>query len=173
MQNAKKKRRKLSDVQKRELCRFKTANPEALNRTVVEYIEAKEGITIGQTTVRDIWKSRNMWLNLPEEHPKYEYARRRHTPKHEKMEAQLFQWLGEVSSKNIPISGRMIVNEARHIGKEMAIVDFNYSAGWLSRFKRRYKTKELGYNLEAGIAVINNADHIPKEVKDQTGIFTV
>lgn len=48
-------------------------------------------------------------------------------------------WYSYTTLKQGKISDDKLRDQAKEIGKEMKITDFNYSFGWLSKFKKRYK----------------------------------
>lgn len=66
-------------------------------------------------------------------------------PTNTELDDMLYTWFLETRSSNVPISGPMIKQKAKEIAKELNILDFKASEGWLFGWKRRKAIKTTDY----------------------------
>lgn len=57
--------------------------------------------------------------------------------KHEELEDLLERWVSDVNSADGNLTDLAITEQAKVFGHKLGILDFQYSSGWLHRFKRR------------------------------------
>lgn len=57
----------------------------------------------------------------------------------EDIDKAVFAWFRETRSKNIPISGPLIQEKAKELGKLLGHLNFKASTGWLNRFRNRFE----------------------------------
>lgn len=57
---------------------------------------------------------------------------------YEKIEDSLYKWMANARSRNIPISGPILMAKAKHFAVLLDQEDFKPSGGWLQRFRARY-----------------------------------
>mmetsp|Transcript_4359 Transcript_4359/g.6613 ORF Transcript_4359/g.6613 Transcript_4359/m.6613 type:complete len:276 (-) Transcript_4359:347-1174(-) len=58
--------------------------------------------------------------------------------KYAKLEKVLYTWFINARSENVSVTDIMLTEKARMFGDEMGIRDFQYSKGWLVKFKKRH-----------------------------------
>ncbi|ESO94078.1 hypothetical protein LOTGIDRAFT_83307, partial [Lottia gigantea] len=101
---------------------------------------------IGKSTVGDIVRNKEKWLNIPEDSSSL--SRTRHA-KHEKLEEGLNLWIHDMNSRNVAISDMLLIEKAKDIGTKLNVTDFAYSRGWLARFKTRHSIVRCHFKGEA------------------------
>jgi len=76
---------------------------------------------------------------------------RHRSGKHEDLENALFMWFNDMRSKNAMISDEMLISKAKIFGPQFEIEEnFQYSKGWVQRFKQRHGLKSYKAHGEAG-----------------------
>ncbi|XP_056017299.1 tigger transposable element-derived protein 6-like [Ostrea edulis] len=95
--------------------------------------------SIKRRTVGDILAAKDAILADPDPISEGLPARKRHRSAHNTdLEKALFIWFTQVRTKNIPVTGDMIIEKGKQYGTELGISNFKYSEGWLTRFKQRH-----------------------------------
>ena len=51
---------------------------------------------------------------------------------------KVWQWFLDARAKNLPVSGRMLQDQASNLAQEMGYKDFSASNGWLRSFRQRH-----------------------------------
>ncbi|XP_041379849.1 CENP-B homolog protein 2-like [Gigantopelta aegis] len=178
----KRKRHDITAHEKREICRYKLENPKASLDGMSNYFANSFGHGIGKSTIGDILKKNEKWLNIVEDESSL--SRSRHA-KNQKLEQALYLWLSDMSSRNGAINDQMLIEKAKRLGEQMNVTDFAYSRGWLSRFKSRHNVAKYVNEGEAASADKNAVvsgreelkkvlnDYAPEDVfnMDETGLF--
>ena len=60
------------------------------------------------------------------------------TGQHTDLDLAVLEWFKSARSKNVPIGGRILQEKAMQYAKELDIVDFHSSDGWLEGWKQRF-----------------------------------
>ena len=90
---------------------------------------------IAKSTLSTILKSRKKLECLEDVAPERKRAR---TAKHSEVDEALLMWFKQKSAMNVPIGGPLMKTKANEFAKELGIVDWEASEGWLHRFKERH-----------------------------------
>ena len=69
----------------------------------------------------------------------------------------MFLWFEQARSKNVPISGPLLIEKCKKIAEAMGS-DFEPNAGWLFRWKKRYNLKYKRAHGESGDADVKGAE---------------
>lgn len=91
---------------------------------------------VGHSTISMIFKNKNrikQSFNSNVLKPK-----RLRKSRQENVDQALIQWFKNMRNKGIPVSGPMLQEKANGFAARFAILDFNCSASWISRFKVRH-----------------------------------
>ncbi|GFN99689.1 tigger transposable element-derived protein 6 [Plakobranchus ocellatus] len=56
----------------------------------------------------------------------------------EDVDRALFTWFKDARSKNVPLSGPILVEKAKEFAERLGVTSFTGSTGWLDRFKSRH-----------------------------------
>ena len=97
----------------------------------------------------------------------------------------MWRWFQLARSKNTPISGPMIQEQARMYAKDLQLTDFKASNGWLARFKFRHNIGAATLSGERAsvdlLTVETRRERLPQITKyfalrdiynmDETGLF--
>jgi len=157
MATPKRKRVALDYEKKTEIIKFAEANPKATQQEISNHFTALWDISIKRRTVGDILtdKSRILSDDIEGTPPR----KRHRSAHHVDMESALFMWFTNARAQNIPVSDDILKTKAKRFGDEMGITEFQYSNGWLGRFKIRHNiTSQVISGESAGIdaALIND-----------------
>ena len=96
-----------------------------------------------------------------------------------------FLWFQDVLAKGAVISDEMLIEKGKKFGEDLDIQDFNYSQGWLQRFKKRHTIsfhKSHGEADSANPVIVAEGrlqlkedlkDYDPNDIynMDETGLF--
>ena len=58
--------------------------------------------------------------------------------KHDFVDKAVYKWFMNARERNVPIGGHIIREKALDLAKELNIMDFKASEGWLDRWKNRH-----------------------------------
>ena len=144
---AKRKRVEVSASLKKDICLYKDKNPKATLAEIGTHFQTSHGHNLGRSTISDILKARDKWINVAE--CSGDLTRARHA-KHDRLEKALFLWLGDMNSQNAVVNDEMLIEKAKKLGFELQVSDFAYSRGWLARFKSRHGLTKRIYAGESG-----------------------
>lgn len=86
------------------------------------------------------------------------YNKRVRVAKYPELEECLIVWHQQTSNKNVPISDEMLIDKAKDYGVMLDIKDFNYSCGWLTKFKQRH-----GLSLQK---IVGKSGSVDKQVAE-------
>ena len=178
----KRRRVDITAAQKRDLCVYKAEHPKVTQTDIISHFSKEWGVTIGRSTVSEILKDKSKWLSVSKDSGD---VLRNKSAKHTTLETALYTWFDNARSQSLCISDDMLISKAKKFGEDLAVTDFQYSRGWLSRFKKRHGIRMFKSHGEAGSAqasVVQNGreqlrdelrDWSPKDVynMDETGLF--
>lgn len=103
---------------------------------LIEQIKQDENIEIGKSTMGDILRYPEKWKSSRTQSPSSSASRQR-PPKHAALEEAVYMWMCDMTSRNATLNDEMVIMKAKKLGQELGIQDFEYSSGWLTRFKKR------------------------------------
>ncbi|XP_012515156.1 PREDICTED: jerky protein-like [Propithecus coquereli] len=142
MGNSEKKKRKhlsLSIAQKVELLQ-KLDGGVSVKCLTEEY-------GVGTTTVYDLKKQKDKLLKFYSDSDNQELMKNRktlHRAKNEDLDHVLIEWIQQQRNKDIPLTGLLVMNQARIYHEELNIEgECEYSEGWLQKFKKHHGIKYL------------------------------
>ncbi|KAK0065150.1 tigger transposable element-derived protein 4 [Biomphalaria pfeifferi] len=139
----------LNVEQKREICMYHIENPGKTQKEIAEVFSAKFGDVVGRRTIGDILANMQRWM-IEVTHSGS--AKRLRCAKYGRLEEALQLWYADARMTNPVISDSVLREKAKEIGSELGIDDpkFQYSNGWLHRFKNRCATNSFikSYNRE-------------------------
>ena len=77
---------------------------------------------------------------------------------HEDLDSAMATWLREVRSRDVRISGELLMATAKEMAEKLGISDFKASRGWLDGWKTRNGIKLRNISGEAKSADVSSAD---------------
>ena len=131
----KRRRVEISCHVKKQICQQKLNVPKCTIADLIQFASKEFKITIGKSTISEILKQSDKWLNMSTESTSFTRARH---PKHGKLEDALIMWFNDVRSAHAAVNDEMLIEKAKELGEKMSISDFAYSRGWLQKFKKRH-----------------------------------
>ncbi|XP_048194687.1 jerky protein homolog-like [Perognathus longimembris pacificus] len=162
--NEKKKRKhlSLSIAQKVELLQKLDAGMSVKHLT--------EEYGVGTTTIYDIKKQKDRLLKFYSDSDNQELMKNRktlHRAKNEDLDRVLIEWIRQRRSKDMPLSGLLVMKQARIYHEELNIEsECAYSEGWLQKFKKRHGIKYLKmYGEKESVDVETTENYIDEFAK--------
>ena len=118
---------------KKAICAEKAQNPKMTQDDLARFASAKFGLSLGRSTVSDILKESDKWIATAAGS-----QTKKRAPKHEQLEEVLFLWFGQARNAHLPLSEKILIEQAQNFGTALGIENFSYSRGWLQGFKARH-----------------------------------
>lgn len=132
------RRNELHIEQKKEICEYYRQHPTLKQEYVRKYFSQKFGQELCRSTFSDILRDSNRILSFGALNSTHHVIRMRQ-PKHPKLEEDLVAWYQKQLDKGAAkVTDEMILEQAKCFGSALNITDFEYSLGWLKRFKIRH-----------------------------------
>ena len=125
--------------------REKAQNPKMTQDDLARFASAKFGLSLGRSTVSDILKESDKWIATAAGS-----QTKKRAPKHEQLEEALFLWFGQARNAHLPLSEKILIEQAQNFGIALGIENFSYSRGWLQGFKARHGISSYRAHGEAG-----------------------
>jgi hypothetical protein len=126
----------LNVEQKKEICAYHLQNPEKTQKQIADVFSAKFDNVVSRRTVGDILANKQKWIDfVVQGNP----AKKLKCAKHSSLEEALQIWFANARSQNVVITDAILREKAKKFGSLLSIneTDFQYSNGWLQRFKNR------------------------------------
>lgn len=110
---------------------------------IIKYIECKNTkkqaaskFKVSPSAISGIWKNRNQFIDAFSQRPGT--VKRIKDSSQNTVDIELRDWFLLQRSRNIPISGDVLIEKANLIAKDLGIDSFNCTQSWIQRFKRRH-----------------------------------
>ena len=118
---------------KKEIVIFMLQNPSKTQFDVAKHFSEKFNHPVCRRTVGDINRDKEKWLNCKNNNHLIQSS-----AKFPKLEEALTVWMHNARENNFILTDEMIIHKAKTLGEILNIPeDFQYSSGWLYRFKKR------------------------------------
>ncbi|KAL5153433.1 ARS-binding protein 1 [Glycine soja] len=141
----------MSDQIRKELCEYKRDNPASTQKDLQRWLEGKFELKVSQGTISNTLKRSDDYLSIEIEKGRAKI--KRHKPaKYPDMEKVFYEWFLQ-HQERVNITRELILQKARDT---MKLVyphddsDFNFSIGWLGKFKHRHDIKSFRHFGESG-----------------------
>ena len=166
---AKRARIQLTATEKKAICLQKAENPSMKQHELSAWCEKRFGKPIKKNTVSDILKEDKKWLAVRDDCNVIKDMKCRHP----QLETALWTWITMARSAQptLCISGAMLLTKARKFGEELGITDFEYSTGWLCRFKKRHELKSYRVHGEAAAVDLTAAETGRADLKQKLAAY--
>jgi hypothetical protein len=151
-QNGKKSRFSLKVEQKYAIIEYRDANPKLKQKDLIEHFNKLFKVRIPPTTMSGILSAPARQKVLKQDNVEALNKRIREC-KYPEMEKMLHIWYTYAISKGVSISDEILTDKAKEFGAMLGIDDgvhFNYSDGWLAKFKIRFNLKQYLIQGESG-----------------------
>lgn len=138
-------------------------NPRRSTHTTDELVLLLEerGFRLCAQTLRRLYRGEHTIRQFVATHPLCAGATRRSAVAHPPVERELFDWIKEMESRNVRLTGLLIREKARRIAVNQGLSPnevIHFSDGWLTRFKRRWGLKHYTFHGEAASAPTDTID---------------
>lgn len=141
------KRSAIDINKKQEICKFKKCNPSFTRQ------QQSDKFNIPRTSIRDILKKKSVYLDIKTT----SNFKRQKFPQNIQLEEALFEWFAQKRAQNIVITDDILCTKAKELGTKLCVSDtFQYSSGWLQRFKKRKGIQQ--YSLSGESASVSMTD---------------
>ena len=138
----------MTDRQRRELC-LKKKNPTLTLANLATWLKEKHKIDVGIPTISNTLKRSNELLGNDQINLD---SKRYKTGHHPDVDRILYKWM-TVHENKISMNGTILREKATDIFKELhpgEVIDFQFSDGWLTGFKKRFGIQEYHTVGESG-----------------------
>ena len=139
----------------------------------------------GKSTVSDILKKQNAYLEQFEEIEKPNAKRLNKASFSEELNKAVYAWFTRVRTQNIPVSGPLLQAQAVIFAKQLGFDEFKGSNGWLENFRKRFNIRFQSVSGEGASVDIDVVDNWKEKVHtliegydpenvfnmDETGLF--
>ena len=96
---------------KKDICLYKKKNPKATHASIIEWFKGTHnGCRLGVSTVSEILKEKDKWLNMPVESNKNTKLQ---SGRYDDLENALFMWFCRVRNKGAIVSDDILIEKAR------------------------------------------------------------
>ena len=126
---------------------------------------------IGRSTVSDILRKRDLYLEAWESNRASKRQRIVKTTPTESLNELLYSFFSQARDKNIPISGPILQSKALMFADELGIEDFKASNGWLTSWKKRYNIKQFKISGESADVDLDVVEDFKKRLPDLISPF--
>jgi hypothetical protein len=110
---------------------------------VIKRLESNEsqasvakGFVVHPSAISRIMKQKDLILNDWQNNTNPDRKRKR-TGKAEDVEEALLRWFSQARSRQVPVSGPMLMEKANCLAEGLGLSDFKATVGWLERWKER------------------------------------
>ena len=163
---SKRRRTTLSVEKKKAICVYKQNNPSASLKNAVDHFAQEWGINIGLSTMCEVIGNSKKWLSVDTDVNSSHLK----TCKQPKLEEALYLWFLQMENKKVIVSNEMLIEKAKKFGADLKIESFQYSNGWIIRFKNRHNISIKKIHGEAGASNVNDVAEGRKDmIKSLTG----
>jgi hypothetical protein len=147
----------LTFTQKLDVLEF--CNPRRSTHSTDDLVLLLEerGFKISAQTLRRFYREEHTIRQFVSTHPLSADATRRSAVAHPLVERELYDWIKELESRNVRLTGLLIREKARLIAISQGLSPneiIQFSDGWLTRFKQRWGLKHYTFHGEAASAPI-------------------
>lgn len=173
----------LDAEQKKEICVYFENNSSKTQQDIANFFSSKFDQPVSRRSVGDILAAKQKWLDYRP--TAAGNSKRLRFGQHAELETALQMWFSATRSQNAVVTDTVLREKAKQFGDELGITDFQYSVGWLQRFKARCGiSNQVICGESAGVdptVISNGRDQASKLIKDyalrdvynldETGLF--
>ncbi|XP_064482539.1 tigger transposable element-derived protein 4-like [Ornithodoros turicata] len=143
----KRRRIGITFASKAVICKRKKDNPHLKLPDIQQWAKSQLGLDIPKSTMADILSRSDKWLSADKENVN---AVQERPGREGKLEEALLTWFGDLRSRGAPVNDMMLIEKAKIFGARLGAPDaFQFSRGWLHRFKQRHEIRQYTTHGEA------------------------
>ena len=151
----------LKASEKKQIVNYSSRNSHLKQNEIAEHFSKLFCVRISRRSIYDILKRKEFWNDYEEDLkiinsqiaiPEVENA--------------LVMWIDQALENNLIITDEIIIDKAKKFGKEFNVSEtFQYSSGWLYRFKSRHNIKQRVIHGEAASASLEEVELARNDLK--------
>ena len=129
---SRKRKRTALDIDQKQRIISYYDKTKSSQQQIANHFSTLWSMDIARRTVGDILSQRDKWLS------DNTAKRTKGHAKHTDLEQALWLWFSNKRAQNVVLTDEIVRAKAKDFGRELGVIDFSYSNGWLHRFKQRH-----------------------------------
>ncbi|XP_016751595.1 ARS-binding protein 1-like [Gossypium hirsutum] len=147
---------------RKALCGYKNEHPSSSQKDLQQWVQQTFNLSVSQTTISNTPKRSSEYLS---KEIKSNDVKMHKSAKYPELEKVLYEWFLQYQEK-VNMIGEMIQTKAKKFLQKMygdSNSKFNFSIGWLERFKARHGIKPYRrFGESSSIVMENTEDALPQ-----------
>ncbi|KAK0575007.1 hypothetical protein LWI29_032539 [Acer saccharum] len=152
------KKSTLTNEMRRALREYKNDHPSSSQKDLQQWVQQNFHLSISQSTISNTLKRSAKYLS---NEMKNSNVKRHKSAKYHDLEKVLYEWFLQYQEK-VNMTREMIQTKAKEFLQKThgeTNPEFNFSSGWLNRFKARHCIKSYWRYGESGLVVMENIEN--------------
>ncbi|KAK5820545.1 hypothetical protein PVK06_025592 [Gossypium arboreum] len=158
------KKSTLTDEMKKTLCEYKNEHPSSSQKDLQQWVQQTFDLSVSQSTISNTLKRLSEYLS---KELKNSNVKRHRSAKYPELEKVLYEWFLQYQEK-VNMTREMIQTKAKEFLQKMygdANSKFNFSIGWLERFKARHEIMSYRRFGESSLVVMENIEDVLPQIR--------
>ncbi|TYG88463.1 hypothetical protein ES288_A12G023500v1 [Gossypium darwinii] len=164
------KKSTFTDEMRKTLCEYKNEHHSSSQKDLQQWVQQTFDLFVSESTISNILKRSFGYLS---KEIKNSNVKRHKSAKYPELENLLYEWFLQYQEK-VNMTGEMIQTKAKEFLQKMygdANFEFNFSIGWLERFKARHGIKSYKRFGESGSVFMKNIEYALPQIRAKLKIF--
>ncbi|MFQ6634156.1 hypothetical protein Gotur_010404 [Gossypium turneri] len=158
------KKSTLTDEMRKVLCEYKNEHPSSSQKDLQQWIQQTFDLSVSQSIISNTLKRSSEYLS---KEIKNNNVKMHKSAKYPELEKVLYEWFLQYQEK-VNMTGEMIQTKAKEFLQKMygdSNSKFNFSIGWLERFKARHGIKSYRRFGESDSVVMENIEDALPQIR--------
>ncbi|KAK5774526.1 hypothetical protein PVK06_042381 [Gossypium arboreum] len=155
---------------RKTLCEYKNEYHSSSQKDLQQWVQQTFDLFVSQSTISNILKRSFGYLS---KEIKNRNVKIHKSAKYPELENLLYEWFLQYQEK-VNMTGEMIQTKAKEFLQKMygdANFEFNFSIGWLERFKARHGIKSYKRFGESGSVFMKNIEYALPQIRAKMELF--
>lgn len=170
----KQRRSAISDVVKRQICEWSTANKSKRHEDIAKHFnELYPNLTIERSTISKILSQSDKWKAVNEDSAAQTFKHKE--VKFPVLEHAMSLWVENVTAGGVILTDLLIKEKAKIFAEAFNIQeeDLTFSNGWLHKFKKRNNIRKYRIHGESGSAPLASLPEERVKLQEILGRYTL